>query len=118
MSTIKLKRMYERPEQSDGIRILIDRLWPRGISKEEARLDYWLKDLGPSNELRKWFNHDESKFKTFKDKYIKELQTGEQLEAYQKLNQIIGNANKDITLLYASKEEIHNHAQVIKQLIQ
>lgn len=115
---IKLKRIYKKPEPTDGIRILIDRLWPRGISKKEALLDYWLKEIGPSNELRKWFKHDKNKFEAFKEKYKKELETGNQYEAYKRLNNIIANANSDITLLYAAKDEKNNHAQVMKQLLQ
>ncbi len=116
---IKLKRIYDKPEHDDGIRILIDRLWSRGISKEEAKLDYWLKDIAPSNNLRKWFNHDPSKFAGFTKKYEEELQTGEQLKAFQELKEIISkNNDQRITLLFAAKDIDNNNAQVIMQLIQ
>ncbi|MEI3612038.1 DUF488 domain-containing protein [Pseudogracilibacillus sp. SO30301A] len=116
---IKLKRIYDKSDQDDGIRILIDRLWPRGISKEEAKLDYWLKDLAPSNNLRKWFNHDPIKFAEFTKRYQEELKTGEQMKAFKELKEIISkNNNQRITLLYAAKDIDNNNAQVIKQLIQ
>jgi len=116
---IKLKRIYDESDQEDGIRILIDRLWPRGITKEEAKLDYWLKDLAPSNNLRKWFNHDPSKFEEFTKRYKEELKTGEQLKAFMELKEIIStNNDQRITLLFAAKDKDNNNAQVIKQLIQ
>ena len=115
---IKLKRIYDESDQEDGIRILIDRLWPRGITKEEAKLDYWLKDLAPSNNLRKWFNHDPSKFEEFTKRYKEELKTGEQLKAFMELKEIIStNNDQRITLLFAAKDKDNNNAQVIKQLI-
>lgn len=118
MSTIRLKRIYEEPNKEDGIRILVDRLWPRGVSKEKAKLNYWLKELGPSNELRKEFNHDAHKYETFKKKYKEELKTGKQKEAFNELKKIIEGTDQRITLLYAAKDEKNNNAQVIKQVIQ
>lgn len=73
MDTIKLKRIYETPQKTDGYRILVDRLWPRGIKKDDARLSYWFKEIAPSNELRKWFRHEESRFEEFRLKYKEEL---------------------------------------------
>ena len=74
MNTIKIKRIYEDPSENDGYRILIDRVWPRGVSKEDAKLDDWKKDIAPSNELRKWFDHDPDKFGEFAKRYRKELE--------------------------------------------
>ena len=118
MPTIQLKRIYEKPDDNDGIRILIDRLWPRGISKKEAKLDFWLKELAPSNELRKSFNHDDTKFEWFKEKYTEELASGEQHAALEKLQRIIKDSKQPITLLYAAKNKEANNAQVIMQMIQ
>lgn len=73
VDTIKLKRIYETPQKTDGYRILVDRLWPRGIKKDDARLSYWFKEIAPSNELRKWFRHEESRFEEFRLKYKEEL---------------------------------------------
>ncbi len=73
MGTLKIKRIYDEPDTSDGIRILVDRLWPRGVSKKEAHLDYWLKDVAPSPDLRKWFNHEPEKFDAFSKQYRTEL---------------------------------------------
>src|SRR5699024_2300915 len=82
---IKLKRIYDESAKVDGVRILVDRLWPRGVSKEKAKLDHWLKEIGPTDELRKSFHHDEMSFKQFKEKYLKELKSGEQKEALDEL---------------------------------
>lgn len=118
MGIVKVKRVYEPAEKTDGIRILVDRLWPRGLSKEHAKLDYWLKHLGPSTSLRKWFNHEEDKFTDFKHKYIHELQSGEQQKAYRELETIITKAaSQNVTLLFAARNERCNHVQVLKELI-
>lgn len=74
MGTIKLKRIYDKPERSDGFRILVDKLWPRGISKDNAKLDLWLKEIAPSNELRKWFGHDPAKWTEFQSRYKSEIE--------------------------------------------
>src|SRR5690625_1085929 len=86
--TIKTKRAYDVAATKDGQRILVDRIWPRGVSKEEAKVHEWLKSIGPSHELRKWFNHDEEKYDTFKEEYKQELKSGEQKEALDKLKEI------------------------------
>lgn len=110
---IKLKRIYEKPEKSDGYRILVDRLWPRGVSKEKAALDLWLKDIAPSNELRKWFGHDSKKWSAFQKKYRAEIMTNR--DAFNRLREIV-KKKRNITLLYAAKDEEHNEAVVIKNL--
>ncbi|MBN6205734.1 DUF488 family protein [Ralstonia pickettii] len=112
--SIKLKRIYEEPVKSDGARILVDRLWPRGISKEKAKLDHWLKEIGPTNELRKSFHNGELSFDKFKEKYLDELQTGEQLEALEELKRI-AKREKQITLLFAAKDEKENQAVILKE---
>ncbi|MBW7951287.1 MAG: DUF488 family protein [Chitinophagaceae bacterium] len=107
---IYIKRIYEPPEKKDGYRILIDRLWPRGIAKQEARIDVWLKEIAPSTELRKWFNHDAVKWKEFKEKYKKELKNN--LELVHQIK-ALEKEKKIITLLFAAKETAYNNAQVL-----
>lgn len=111
--SVQMKRIYEDPSEDDGIRILVDRLWPRGVSKKKAKLDLWLKEIGPSHELRKWFNHHPAKFLDFKKKYQKELTSGEQNKALKKLVAIVQNNDQNITLLFATKEENYNHVVVL-----
>jgi|SRR5690349_3615590 uncharacterized protein YeaO (DUF488 family) len=110
---IQLKRIYEAGSKDDGYRILVDRLWPRGFTKEKAALDLWLKEIAPSNELRKWFGHDPDKWKEFQKKYRQELKQNK--EAVEILKNYIQKGN--VTLLYAAKDEEHNEAQVIKDFI-
>lgn len=114
---VKMKRIYEEATEEDGIRILVDRLWPRGVSKERARLDYWLKDIGPSHELRKWFSHDPVKFEEFKERYIEELSSGEQAEALAILKTIVKDNQQQITLLFAAKNEKQNQVHVLKRIL-
>ena len=111
---IVIKRVYEKPTPSDGARILVDRLWPRGVSKERAKLDLWLKDIAPSTELREWFGHDPKKWIGFQKKYKIELANNE--EPVAELKKII-RQNKTVTLLYAAKDEEHNEAVVINNLL-
>lgn len=109
---IKVERVYGVPE-SDGFRILVDRLWPRGLSKDKLKLDMWLKEIGPSNELRKWFGHDPDKWDEFKDKFFQELDQKEEL-----INQIVTEAKKgDVILLFGAKDEEHNNAVALKEYI-
>lgn len=115
--TVKLKRAYEKAAKNDGKRILVDRVWPRGVSKEDADLYEWLKEIGPSKNLRQWFNHDPEKFEDFKKKYHKELQDGEQKSSYDKLKEI-QKEYKTITLVYAAKDEENNQAQVLKEMLE
>ena len=112
---IRIKRVYSEASKDDGYRILVDRLWPRGMSKEKAKVDLWLKGIAPSNELRKWFSHDPAKWEEFKKKYAKEL------EAKQDLIQEIKRMEKEtgkVTLLYSSKETEHNNAMALKAIIE
>ncbi|MCK9481823.1 MAG: DUF488 domain-containing protein [Bacteroidia bacterium] len=113
MKKIIIKRVYEEPTAQDGYRILVDRLWPRGISKEKAEIKEWLKELAPSTELRKWFHHEPTLFPEFKTKYIDELKA-----QTQTLNRISSMANQEqICLVYSAKDEKHNQAIVLKELI-
>ncbi|MFZ3580130.1 DUF488 domain-containing protein [Virgibacillus sp. DJP39] len=114
---VNMKRIYDEAANSDGVRILVDRVWPRGTSKEDAKLDHWVKEIGPSNDLRKWFDHDPDKFKEFKQKYKRELDEGDQQEALKELKDITKKHNKNVTLLYASKEEKYNQASVLKEIL-
>lgn len=115
--TIKLKRAYDPAHESDGKRILVDRLWPRGVSKEKAQLDKWMKEVAPSTELRQWFNHDPDKFEDFEKKYRQELQTGEQKASYDRLKEIQKEHDR-ITLVFGAKEEEYNHPQVLKEMLE
>jgi uncharacterized protein YeaO (DUF488 family) len=110
---IKISRIYESP-QGEGYKILVDRLWPRGISKEEAKVDLWLKEIGPSNELRKWFGHDPEKWPDFKMRYFLELEGKREL-----VDQIIEIAKtRDVILLYRAKDEAHNNAIALKEYLE
>lgn len=101
-------------EKSDGFRVLVDRLWPRGVSKEKAALDLWLKDIAPSNELRKWFGHDPLKWSDFQKRYSREIAAdGEVFNQLRKITQ----DNETVTLLYAAKDEEYNEAAVLKNLL-
>ena len=106
---IEIKRVYEEPEKEDGFRILVDRLWPRGLTKEKAKVDLWLKEIAPTTELRKWFAHDPEKWAEFKKRYLAELK--ENKEALSKIKEEMKKGN--VTLLYAAKDEAHNEAQVL-----
>ena len=111
---IRIKRVYEKPDEKDGFRILVDRLWPRGLTKEKAAVDLWLKDIAPSTELRKWFNHDPDKWKEFKKRYLNELKENKDVVAVLKdhLRQ------KTVTLLFAAKDSDHNEALVLSHLFE
>jgi uncharacterized protein YeaO (DUF488 family) len=110
---IKVKRIYDQPLSDDGKRILIDRLWPRGIRKEEAPMDEWLKDIAPSNELRKWFGHDPALWGEFKKKYARELRGHRDL--VEKLKEEARRGT--ITLLYGAKDTEHNNAVALKEIL-
>jgi uncharacterized protein YeaO (DUF488 family) len=111
--TIKLKRVYEEPAKADGTRILVDRLWPRGLSKEKAQVDLWLKDVAPSTELRKWFAHDPAKWTEFKTRYRAELKhRKEQIDLLKQ-----ATARSPATLLYGAKDQEHNEAIVLQELL-
>jgi len=108
---MKIKRVYERPEKADGFRILVDRLWPRGLTKEKASVDLWLKDIAPTTELRKWFDHDPVKWSEFRRRYREELEKNEE-ESLLLAEQL---KKGEVTLVYGSKDEEHNEALVIKE---
>ena len=111
---VEIKRVYENPGRADGTRILVDRLWPRGLSKEKAKVDLWLKDIAPSTELRKWFSHDPSKWTEFQARYRQELKSEADL-----LDVLKKEAAKGlITLLYGAKDQVHNEAVVLQSLLQ
>jgi uncharacterized protein YeaO (DUF488 family) len=113
MGQIKIKRIYETVSKEDGVRLLVDRLWPRGISKERASLTEWLPEVAPTTVLRKWFSHNPAKWKDFKEKYLEEIRTNNS-ESILKLTKYI--KDKDvITLLYSTKDEIRNNAIVLKE---
>ena len=104
---ISVKRVYDPPSRQDGLRILVDRLWPRGVSKEKAKVDIWLKEVAPSNELRNWFSHDPKKWVEFKKKYEAELE--DKIDLLQNiLNE--EKKNKSVTLVYSAKDKEHNQA--------
>jgi len=108
-----IKRVYEKPDECDGIRVLIDRLWPRGLKKEEAKIDHWMKEIAPSGNLRKWFAHKEEHWQEFKSRYRKELKDQDEL-----LKQLMDlGKNKKVTLLYAAKDEERNNAQVLLEVL-
>lgn len=110
---IKIKRVYDEPEAGDGVRILVERLWPRGLSKKDAQVDMWLKDIAPSTELRKWFSHDPAKWEEFRGRYFKELNKNR--EAVKKLLDI--TEGSDVTFVYGSKEKEYNSAAALKDYI-
>jgi uncharacterized protein YeaO (DUF488 family) len=111
---IKIKRIYDPPASGDGKRILIDRLWPRGLKKEDAKIDEWLRELAPSTELRKWFGHDPEKWVEFKRRFFSELRGRRDLA-----DNIAKTARKGtVTLLFASKEERFNNAAAVKEFIE
>lgn len=110
---VRLKRAYEQPEPSDGYRVLIDRLWPRGLTKEQAQLDEWARDLGPSTELRRWFGHDPAKFAEFRRRYSGELTAQE-----EKLGELRRRARAGtLTLVYSARDTEHNDAVVLAELL-
>ena len=109
---IKIKRVYEKPDKEDGKRILVDRLWPRGLTKEKASVDLWLKDIAPSTELRKWFGHDPDKWAAFRKRYHKELKENKEQVSLLKEQMKKGI----VTLVYGAKDEEHNEALVLKEL--
>ena len=110
---IQLKRVYEEPSGNDGMRVLVERLWPRGLTKERAGVDVWLKDVAPSAELRKWFGHDPARWEQFQERYRQELR--EKKDAVQLLKQ--KGKEGTVTLVYAARDEEHNGAVVLKRLL-
>ena len=114
MLNINIKRIYEEANSTDGTRILVDKLWPRGISKERASLDYWAKELAPSNDLRKWYQHDHDKWSEFRKKYFEELD--DHIEALMELMPYLEKGN--ITFLFGSKELQFNNAVALKEYVE
>lgn len=108
---MRIKRVYEKPSRGDGKRILVDRLWPRGLTKEKASIDLWLKEIAPSTELRKWFGHDPAKWKDFQKRYRQELKSNKEQVAVLKEQVKKGI----VTLVYGAKDEEHNEALVLKE---
>ena len=110
---VRLKRAYDQPDEEDGYRVLIDRLWPRGVSRERARLDEWAKELAPSAELRRWFGHDPARFAEFRTRYEKELEGQE-----AKLEELRRRARQGtLTLVYAARDAEHNDAVVLADVL-
>lgn len=111
---IKTKRIYDDPEETDGYRILVDRLWPRGLSKEKAKIDLWLKEIAPSGKLRKWFSHDPKKWAEFKKRYRKEL--AGKTELIKKIHRL-EKREGTVTLLYGAKDKEHNQATILQEVL-
>jgi uncharacterized protein YeaO (DUF488 family) len=111
---IRLKRAYEPVSPADGKRILVERLWPRGVRKEQVALDEWLKDIAPSQELRRWFAHDPAKWAEFERRYLQELEGNPEQVAY--LEQIVSQG--PVTFVYAARDEQHNSALILKRYIE
>ncbi len=110
---VRIKRVYEQPGSEDGTRILVDRLWPRGLTKEKASVDLWLKEIAPSTELRKWFGHDPDKWPEFQTRYRAELRNNE-----EQLSLLKQEAAKGVvTLVYGAKDEEHNEAVVLQKIL-
>jgi uncharacterized protein YeaO (DUF488 family) len=106
--------VYEKPAKSDGLRVLVDRIWPRGLKKSEARIDEWLREIAPSTGLRKWFKHDPSKWEQFKRKYAAEL--AEHRAEVEKLAR--GSRKRSVTLLFSAKDTAHNNALALKEYVE
>ncbi|GAA4452825.1 DUF488 domain-containing protein [Novipirellula rosea] len=112
--TIEIARVYDSPKSAKGYRVLVDRLWPRGVKKEDLKLDDWLKEIAPSDKLRKWFDHDVDKWDEFRERYKKELKANRDL-----INSLLETAEKQsVVLLYAAKDEAHNNAVVLKEFLE
>jgi len=113
---IRIKRVYEPPAPGDGFRVLVDRLWPRGLTKEAATLDLWLKEIAPSHDLRKWFHADPGRWAEFQTRYLTELETPEPAAALARLRKL-AREQKTLTLLFGSRDETQNHAALLRELL-
>jgi uncharacterized protein YeaO (DUF488 family) len=113
---VEVKRVYEKASPSDGMRVLVDRLWPRGLKKDQAGVDAWLRELAPSHPLRTWFHSHPAEWSSFRRRYLKELSRPEATGALDELYQL-AHGEKQLTLLFASRNEEHNNAVVLKELI-
>ena len=114
---IVVKRVYEPASPADGVRVLVDRLWPRGLRKEEVAVKFWLRELAPSTELRRWFHANPEAWRLFRKRYLRELVTPAASAAVEKLHRL-AEGKKKVTLLYAAKNEEHNNAIVLKELLE
>ena len=112
---IRIKRVYREPSSREGVRILVDRVWPRGISKERARVVEWRKDLAPTTSLRKWFGHESARWNEFRRRYRTELTRSGMMDELRKLARL--SSNRTITLVYSAADEEHNQAAVLKEII-
>ena len=112
---IKIKRVYEQPDKNDGRRILVDRLWPRGLTKEKAGVDLWLKEIAPSTELRRWFGHDPDRWEEFKERYRAELEEAGKMGVLRDIAERAREEN--VTLLFGAKDKRHNDARVLEAFI-
>jgi uncharacterized protein YeaO (DUF488 family) len=112
-NTIQIKRVYDKYSKSDGFRILVDRLWPRGLTKEAAHVDLWMKEIAPSNKLRKWYHQDMEEWPQFRKKYLAELKISTALAEFT----TECAKHKKVTFLYGSKDEEHNHAQILVDVL-
>lgn len=111
---IQTKRVYEKPAKTDGFRVLVDRLWPRGLTKDKAKVDFWMKEIAPSDELRKWFHHEEGSWDEFEKKYKAEL--AEKKELVNQLNGLV-KEHGTVTLLFGSKDEKQNQAVALAEML-
>lgn len=114
---VGLKRVYDKPSVSDGARVLVDRLWPRGVTKDKARIDEWLKELAPSNELRKWYHARPSMWQEFRKRYLEELRDEQASASLERLYELVASRKK-VTLVFSSKNEERNNAVVLKELLE
>ncbi len=112
---LRVKRVYEEPEEVDGERILVDRIWPRGLSKERARLSDWRKELAPSNDLRKWFGHDPERWEEFKERYRAELEEAGNVEEVREISDMAEEGN--VTLVFGTKDTEHSNARALESFI-
>jgi uncharacterized protein YeaO (DUF488 family) len=113
MHRLRIKRVYAAPATTDGVRVLVDRLWPRGLRKEQSRIDHWLKDIAPSSELRKWYNHDDSRWEEFKCRYFDELTALD--KPVTQLRALINEHT--VTLLYSARSVTHNNAVALAEFL-
>ncbi|MGO9863541.1 MAG: DUF488 domain-containing protein [Terriglobales bacterium] len=114
---VHVKRVYEAAAPADGVRVLVDLLWPRGLTKEDAAVKFWLRQLAPSDELRQWFHANRDEWRMFRKRYLKELASEEGSAAVEKLHHL-AEGKRRVTLLYASREVEHNNATVLKELLE
>jgi uncharacterized protein YeaO (DUF488 family) len=113
LKTVHIKRIYEPPARSDGTRILVDRLWPRGVARDEARIHAWIKDVAPSDALRRWYSHDAEKWPEFRARYIAELKHNPAAVELQDM----AAKSKTVTLLFAAKDNVRNNAKVLQEFL-